>query len=105
MPVPEDQKGAAAHQLNVLRELRGGAHGAAVISHGLRPVEASLVLGGPGQARFLGHVEPYPDVTDEMRDARAAAEVATTRIVAPAFGALGDAERRRFADLVAATLG
>jgi hypothetical protein len=105
MPVPADPKGAAAHQLNVLRELRGGAHGAAVISQGLRPVEASLVLGGAGQARFLGHLEPYPEITDEMREARAAAELATTRIVAPAFAALDDDERHRFADLVIAALG
>jgi hypothetical protein len=105
MPVPDDPKGAASHQLNVLRELRGGAHAAAVISHGLRPVEASLVLGGSRNAAFLGHLEPYPDVTDDMRERRRAAEVSTTTIVAPAFGALSEAERERFVELVLAAVG
>jgi hypothetical protein len=105
MPVPDDARGAAAHQLNVLREFRGGAHAAAVISHGLRPVEASLVLGGTRNAAFLGHLEPYPEVTDEMKVAREAAERSTTTIVAPAFAALSDAERERFVELVLAAVG
>jgi hypothetical protein len=105
MPVPSDAKGAAAHQLNVLRELRGGAHAAAVLAHGLRPVEAALAAGGPKQAAFLGHREPFPEVTDEVRRAREAAERSTTAIVAPAFDALSEDERRRFVDLVAAAIG
>jgi hypothetical protein len=105
MPVPDDPKGAASHQLNVLREHRGAAHAAAVISHGLRPVEASLVLGGTGNAAFLGHLEPYPEVTDDMRTRREAAEVSTTTIVAPAFAALSEAERERFVELVLAAVG
>lgn len=100
MPVPDDPKGAASHQLHVLREHRGGAHIAAFISSGLTPLEAVLAYGGPGTAKFLGHTEPFPDVTDEMRAARAAAEVTTNRIVAPAFAALSADERATFADLV-----
>jgi hypothetical protein len=105
MPVPPDPKGAASHQLNVLREFRGGAHAAAVISHGLRPVEASLVLGGTRNAAFLGHLEPYPDVTDDMKVAREAAERSTTTIVAPAFAALSEPEREQFVELVLGVVG
>jgi hypothetical protein len=104
MPVPPDPKGAAAHHLNVLRELRGGAHAAAVLGHGLRPVEAALVAGGPKHAAFLGHREPYPEVTDDVRCAREAAERSTTAIVAHAFAALDEAERERFVELVTAAL-
>ena len=47
MPVPSDARGAAAHELNVLRELRGGAHVVAVIAHGLTPLEATLASSAP----------------------------------------------------------
>ena len=104
MPRPDDPKGAAAHELNNLREMRGGAHVAAVISYGLAPIEATLVKGGEGTAKFLGHEGPFPDVTDDMRDRWASAEAATTTIVASAFAALDEGERERFAELVSAVL-
>jgi hypothetical protein len=104
MPVPDDPKGAAAHELNVLRELRGGAHLVAVIAHGLSPLEATLASTGTGMAGFLGHPEPYPDVTDAMRTAREHAEVTTTAIVAPAFAALDEDVRPRFVEQVRAAL-
>jgi len=104
MPVPEDAKGAAAHELNVLRELRGGAHLVAVIAHGLSPLEATLASTGTGMAGFLGHPEPYPEVTDAMLAAREQAEATTTAIVAPAFAALAEADRPTFVDLVRSAL-
>jgi hypothetical protein len=104
MPVPDDPKGAAAHELNVLRELRGGAHLVAVIAHGLSPLEATLASTGTGMAGFLGHPEPYPDVTDAMRAARDQAEVTTTTIVAPAFAALAESDRPTFVEQVRAAL-
>ncbi len=104
-PVPSDPKGATAHRFNVLRELRGGAHLIGVVAAGLSPVEATLASTGPDVARFLGHVEPYPAVTDAMRIARDAAEATTTQIVAPAFAALDEAIRPDFVDAVRAALG
>jgi hypothetical protein len=104
MPVPDDPKGAAAHELNVLRELRGGAHLVAVIAHGLSPLEATLASTGTGMAGFLGHPEPYPEVTDPMRAAREQAEETTNAIVAPAFAALAESDRPAFVEQVRAAL-
>lgn len=104
MPVPSDTKAAASHQLNVLREHRGSAHIAALISAGLTPLEAVVAHGGSANASFLGHPEPHPEVTDDLRARRDEAEVMTTRIVAPAFGALSEDERVAFVELVNAAL-
>jgi hypothetical protein len=104
MPVPEDPKGGAAHQLNVLRELRGGAHVVAVIAHGLSPLQATLASTGPGVARFLGYSEPFPEVTDSVRATREEVEVTTNAIVAPAFAALDESVRLHFVEAVRSAL-
>ncbi len=53
LPVPDDAKGAAAHRLNTLRELRGGVHLIAVVAAGIDPAHAVLSTGGPAN-------EPFP---------------------------------------------
>ncbi len=96
-PEPDDAPAQALHHLNVLRELRGGMHGAAVVAQGLSPLEAVLVK-GPHMAPVFGWQEPYPDVTG-ARAAWDAAEAATNRAMATAFEALDDAERAELTEL------
>lgn len=106
MPIADDTKGGTCQRLNVLRELRGGAHLIAVVASGLTPFEAVLAKGGVANAQLFAYPEPYPDVeelTARVTGAMEAAEQLTDRLVAPAFATLDDSERVRFVDLVHAT--
>ena len=53
--------GRAAQLMQILREWRGGLHLVATTAAGLSPLEAILTNEGPGQARFFGWSEPFPD--------------------------------------------
>ena len=53
LPVPENPKAAALHQLNALRELRMARHGAAVTALGL-DVGATVCHATPGMAAIFG---------------------------------------------------
>ena len=86
--------------MNVLRELRGAVHGAAVRAAGIEPLEAVLVR-TPFMAGLFGWPEPYPDVASR-RDAWQEAERATNRVVASAFHTLDPAERAEFVALAGA---
>lgn len=99
LPVPNAPRGAAVHQMNVLRELRNGLHGAAVLSAGLSPLEA-LSIRTPGMAPLFGWNE-LADVTDLRRTWDGAEEV-TDRSMAHAYEGLDDADRAELADLAAA---
>ena len=102
---PTDPAGRATVALQVLREMRGGAHLSAVQAAGLTPLAAIVstddpVRGGAAGAERFGWVDrelPTPDP-----ETRAAAEVITDRICAPAYSALSENDRARFVDLVAA---
>ncbi len=88
--------------LNVLRELRGGAHLSAVQAVGIGPVGAIMaaddpVRGGPAGAERFGWTPPYP-APDHQR--RAEAERLTSEICRPAYEALDDGERSEFVALV-----
>lgn len=101
---PEDPAGRATIVLNVLRELRGGAHLSAVQAVGIGPHGAIMaapdpVRGGPAGAERFGWPEPHPE-PDHPR--RAEAERLTTVICAPAFASLGDADGQEFVELVLA---
>jgi hypothetical protein len=98
LPVPDDPPGHVMHQLHVLRELRGGMHGVAVLAVGLTPCEAQ-VMHRPEMAPTFGWAEPYPEVATK-RPLLEEAEALTNRLVAPAFDALDATERDRLADLV-----
>jgi hypothetical protein len=100
LPEPKDPKALALHRMNVLRELRGGVHGAAVVASGLEPLEAVMVR-APGMAGLFGWPEPYPDPAPHKSE-WAAAEAATNRTVGRAFGVLDDAERVEFVQLALA---
>jgi hypothetical protein len=55
--------GRAAQLMQILREWRGGLHLVATTAVGLTPLEAILTNEGPGQARFFGWPEPFPDIS------------------------------------------
>jgi hypothetical protein len=94
---PEDPKALALHRMNVLREWRGGVHGAAVVASGLEPLEA-LMVKTPGMAGLFGWTEPFPDPSALQKEWDGA-EAATNRRVAQALGALEDAERAELVEL------
>jgi len=99
VPEPVEPRALALQRLNVLRELRGAVHGAAVVASGLEPLEAVLVR-TPFMAPVFGWPEPYPDVT-RCRPAWEQAEAATNRVLARAYGALDGAELDEFVELAA----
>jgi hypothetical protein len=88
----------------VLRELRGGLHGAAVVAHGLTP-HCALTIRTPEMLGIFGYDAPAPDADDAAsHTAWADAEVATDRMIAPAYGALDAAERGELGDLLDAAV-
>jgi hypothetical protein len=97
MPEPEAPAALALHRLNVLRELRGAVHGAAVLGSGLAPLEAVLVK-TPFMTELFGWVEPFPEV-ESRHDAWDQAERSTNRILARAYAALDESERAELVDL------
>lgn len=102
MPVPEDPGGGVTLTLQILRELRGGAHLSSVTAVGLGPHAAIMsvddpVRGGvPGAERF-GWSAPHPE-GDPAR--RAQAEALTSQACEPAYAALDESEGAEFVDLV-----
>ena len=93
MPLPDDLPARVIQRCQVLREHRGGAHAAAVLSCGLGPLEA--IMAGPGYgeetARFFQWPEPYPDGTPFVEQHRRAEEL-TNEIVGRAWAVLSDGE-------------
>jgi len=100
MPEPDGPKGVALHRMNLLRELRGAAHGASVLGAGLEPLEAVLVR-APFMAGILGWEEPYPEVTS-CAETWEQAERATNRVVGRAFAALEPGELNEIVELMVA---
>ena len=62
--------GRAAQLMQILREWRGGLHLVATTAVGLSPLEAILTNEGPGQAKFFGWSEPFPDCAEHQGQAR-----------------------------------
>jgi hypothetical protein len=62
----ESVPGRAAQLIQMLREWRGGVHLVATTAVGLFPLEAILTNEGPGQAKFFGWSEPFPDCSSIM---------------------------------------
>jgi hypothetical protein len=107
-PQPDDVNARVALTMHVLRELRGGAHIAAVFACGLTPLDAVLASpaapprSGPVWAEHLGWKGPFA-VGSSAREARAEAERLTSRILLPIYGSIGDAALAEFAELVETT--
>jgi hypothetical protein len=101
LPVPSDGKGAVAHQLNVLREFRGGSHIIALLASGLTPLDAVLTNAGTFVAQMFGHPGPFGEV-DHLRETAQQAEILTTSLAARAFAGLTETEREEFSSAVLA---
>ncbi len=97
---PEGDKELALHRLNILRELRGGLHGASVIAAGLDPRTAGMVR-TPYMAALFGWSEPHPD-PEPHRETWERAEAATDLAMGRALSALAEQERHELVDLAAA---
>jgi len=97
---PEVPAALALFRLNLLRELRGGLHGAAVVTNGLTPLQAVMVK-TPHFAQLFGWPEPYPD-GGSYRQTWDRAEQATNVSMAAAYEVLEPAERAEFAALATA---
>jgi hypothetical protein len=93
VPLPDDGPGRAVQLAHVLREHRGGHHAIAVQSSHLDPLLAVLARdNGEERARFLHWAEPFPPVTDEIRERRQAIEELTDDLAAPPYAVLDDAQ-------------
>lgn len=93
---PTAPKAAAVHQMNLLRELRNGLHGAAVISAGLSPLEA-LSVRTPHMLGLFGWSSPAD--TEGLLPAWEAAEEQTNRAIAHAYEVLDAEERAELVEL------
>ena len=97
-PRSESAAGRAAQLMQILREWRGGIHLVATTAVGLSPLEAILTNEGPGQAKFFGWPEPFPDF-GPIKERHLEAEDITDRLCA---SALADAlDEARFSDFQA----
>jgi hypothetical protein len=97
LPEPEDAPARVAHHMNGLRELRGGLHGAAVLTVGLSPVEAISVL-VPNLLPVLGwNEEPRP--ADPLKDRWQLAEARTDRMFGRHLAVLEPSEREELIEL------
>lgn len=99
LEVPSAPKAAAVHQVNVLRELRNGLHGAAVVSAGVTPLEA-LSVRSPQMVAMFGWPEAAP--TDGVLPRWETAEQNTNIAMSHAYEALTDAERAELVELTVA---
>ena len=100
--LPGDLAGNVTVALNVLREMRAGAHLSAVHAVGLGPHGAILstddpIRGGRSWAEGFGWKAPHPAPDP---DARVEAEAITDTICARAYVCLDDGERDSFVELV-----
>jgi hypothetical protein len=87
--------GRAAQLMQILREWRGGLHLVSTTAAGLSPLEAILTNEGPGQAKFFGWSEPFPDCA-AIKAKHDEAEEMTDRLCAT--GLLTALGVKRFAD-------
>ena len=107
-PQPDDVNARAALTMHVLRELRGGAHIAAIAACGITPLQAVLASpaapprSGPAWDEHLGWTGPFDD-GEQFRQARLEAERLTSRIITPAYSSIGEQALDEFAELVETT--
>jgi hypothetical protein len=97
-PRSESSPGRAAQLMQILREWRGGIHLVATTAVGLSPLEAILTNEGPGQAKFFGWPEPFPDF-GPLKERHDEAEGITDRLCASALA--GALDQARYPDFQA----
>jgi hypothetical protein len=95
---PADDVGLALHRLNVLRELRGGLHGVAILAAGLSAADAVMVR-TPFMADIFGWDRSSSD-PDRNKMVWDDAEARTNRLFGVAFEALSESERIELVELV-----
>ena len=100
---PDDERDAAMHAIHLMRELRGGAHVAAVHAAALDPHTAVMVNNGAGVAEFFGWPEPHPD-PEPARATWQQVEDATTESVAALLDVLDDDEQAELITLARAAV-
>ncbi|MCC7078610.1 MAG: hypothetical protein IT198_15935, partial [Acidimicrobiia bacterium] len=91
-PRPGDAQARLLHEIHVLRELRGAAHGIAVACAGVRPLDAVLVSGGEPNAQLFGWKPPFDEPSAYARQVWETAERVTDEVVAVAYSALDAGE-------------
>lgn len=89
-PLAEDLPARAMQLLVVLREFRGSAHLVAVLASGVAPHTAHLSK-RPEMGKAFGWGEEVLDVSEADQASLADAELATDRLVTPAYGVLDEA--------------
>src|SRR5437868_982624 len=110
VPRPADAQGRAAQLLHVMRELRGGLHGVAVLAEGLDPLAATIaaahdgspvgISAGEQMAAFLQWPAPYPPVTEEILARRLRVEELTNELMVPVLSGLTAAESDELIELL-----
>lgn len=99
-PRPSEPAARAVHAIHLLREWRGSAYVAAVSALALDPLDAVMLNGGEGYAKFYMWPEPWGDGHGQQA-LSAKAEQLTDGQCAPVFeGALHPADRGELADLL-----
>ena len=88
---PNDAKALALHRMFCVRELRGGLHGAAVLTVGLTPFEA-IAVRAPRMLKVLGWTHDPPDPA-QFVDRWNLAEARTDRMLGRHLVVLDEAER------------
>jgi hypothetical protein len=95
-PLVDDAPGRAMQLVAVLREFRGSAHLVAIRASGLDDKRAQFIT-RPADAGVFGWSDAdAPDITDEDRANREAAEELTDRIVTPAYATLDASGQEAF---------
>ena len=101
-PRPDDDAGLAYFTTHLMRELRGGAHIAAVVCTGIAPLDAILTSEGEVTAQLLGWTAPFPDVS-HLLELRAETEAITDQTMTRFFdNALNADQSTELLDLVLA---
>jgi hypothetical protein len=91
LPEPDDLRARAMHQLNAMRELRGGLHGAAILTVGLLPIEA-IAVRSPAMLSVFGWPKDRIE-TEPLHQRWSLAEARTDRMFGRHLAVLTDAER------------
>jgi helix-turn-helix protein len=98
LPEPADARELALHRLNGFRELRGAMHGAAVLTVGLRPIEAISVR-SPAVLKVFGWSDERADPAP-LNERWALAEARTDRMFGRHLAVLDGAERSALVELL-----
>jgi len=98
LPEPDDPPALALHRLNALRELRGGLHGAAVLTVGLAPAEA-IAVRTPKMMSVFGWTDG-PDDPAPFNERWALAEARTDRMFGRHLRVLDGDERETLVEML-----